>query len=120
MFGLVHEFGTAGVTFVAVGGVTLASVYEWRKTIVAPILLHTAVNGVGLAFIAWSYVADAACARWASTARRMLRAARLRRWCPAPLRIEQGCSSATSSALWGRSCRRFGESDKGCSQQTGG
>ena len=63
VFGLVHEFGTAGVTFVAVGGVTLASVYEWRKTIVAPILLHTAVNGVGLAFIAWSYVADAAAPR---------------------------------------------------------
>jgi membrane protease YdiL (CAAX protease family) len=60
VFGLIHEFGPAGVAFVVIGGVALALVYEWRKTIVAPILLHTAVNGVGMAFIAWSYVAEAA------------------------------------------------------------
>jgi S1-C subfamily serine protease len=41
----------------------LALVYEWRKTLLTPILLHAAVNAVGIVFLAWSLAADAAAPR---------------------------------------------------------
>ena len=31
----------------------MSLLYEWRKTLLAPVLLHAFVNSVGLAFIAW-------------------------------------------------------------------
>jgi membrane protease YdiL (CAAX protease family) len=52
-FGLIHPFGMAGVAAVAVGGVALGLVYERRKTLLAPILLHALVNAAGMTFIAW-------------------------------------------------------------------
>ena len=59
-----HPFGLAHSFFVALIGMALASVYEWRKTLLAPIFLHSAVNAVAMAFMAWAIAADAAGPRW--------------------------------------------------------
>jgi membrane protease YdiL (CAAX protease family) len=59
-FGLAHyplgvEFGCA----VGAVALVLALFYEWRKSLVAPVLLHAAVNAVGLAFVLANVAADA-------------------------------------------------------------
>jgi S1-C subfamily serine protease len=41
----------------------LALVYEWRKTLLTPILLHAVVNAVGMIFLAATLAADAAAPR---------------------------------------------------------
>jgi membrane protease YdiL (CAAX protease family) len=49
VFGLMHPFGPSDVLAVALIGIALALLYEWRRTLVAPVLLHALVNTVGLA-----------------------------------------------------------------------
>jgi membrane protease YdiL (CAAX protease family) len=63
VFGVLHPFGLANAAAIAMAGLVLAVVYEWRKTLLAPILLHAAVNGVGMTILAWSLATDAAAPR---------------------------------------------------------
>jgi membrane protease YdiL (CAAX protease family) len=50
IFGLLHPFDLANSVAVAVIGMLLALFYEWRKTLLASIILHAFING--LAFLA--------------------------------------------------------------------
>jgi membrane protease YdiL (CAAX protease family) len=63
LFGYAHPFGLANS--ITIGGIALvlAFVYEWRKTLLTPILLHAAVNSVGMVFVAASVAAAAAAPR---------------------------------------------------------
>jgi membrane protease YdiL (CAAX protease family) len=63
VFGFLHPFDLASRAFVVTGGLALALVYEWRKTLLAPILLHVAINAVGMTYITWAIAADAAAPR---------------------------------------------------------
>jgi membrane protease YdiL (CAAX protease family) len=59
-FGLFHH--SLGVEFacaIAVGAVIIGLFYDWRKTIVAPMLLHALVNVVGVTIVLASAAADA-------------------------------------------------------------
>jgi len=62
-FGLIHPFGLADSAAVALVGLSCALLYEWRRTLLAPVLLHSMVNVVGIAVLAWSIAADAAAPR---------------------------------------------------------
>ena len=55
-FGLFHPFHAVHQAVVAVVGFLLAMVYEWRKTLLTPILVHALTNAVsiGMAFLAMS------------------------------------------------------------------
>jgi len=44
IFALLHTFGTMHSIFVFFLGLTLTGVYEWRKSLVTPIAVHTGVN----------------------------------------------------------------------------
>ena len=57
VFGLAHPFGLADMTGVALLGVAFALVYEWRRTLLTPILMHFVVNVLGIALMA-SGIAD--------------------------------------------------------------
>lgn len=46
IFGFSHPYPMAGVGSVTVLGVCLAAAYHWRKTILAPILVHAFFNGL--------------------------------------------------------------------------
>ncbi len=48
-FGLLHTFGFAHSAAVGLMGLLLAGVYAWRKTLVAPIYLHTLQNAAAAA-----------------------------------------------------------------------
>ncbi len=63
VFGFLHPYEMANSIGVAVVGAVIALVYEWRKTLVAPILLHSAVNVVVMSIATWAAVADAAAPR---------------------------------------------------------
>jgi membrane protease YdiL (CAAX protease family) len=54
VFALAHPFGAADTAAVALLSVAFAVVYEWRKTLLAPVLLHTLVNAVAMAVMAWA------------------------------------------------------------------
>jgi membrane protease YdiL (CAAX protease family) len=63
-FGLAH-YGL-GIAFAcAIGAVALVIglFYEWRKTLVAPVLLHASINVIGLAIVMANVAADAASPR---------------------------------------------------------
>jgi S1-C subfamily serine protease len=60
---LVHPFGLAQSFIIGVIGFGLAAVYEWRKTLVAPVLLHASINGVATALLALNIAADATAPR---------------------------------------------------------
>jgi membrane protease YdiL (CAAX protease family) len=47
-FAFLHPFGAADRVSVAVGGLLFAIFYDWRKTLLAPILLHVLGNVIGL------------------------------------------------------------------------
>jgi membrane protease YdiL (CAAX protease family) len=49
VFALGHPFGWAYQAAITVIGLALAGFYEWRKTLVAPVLLHALINAVVLA-----------------------------------------------------------------------
>jgi membrane protease YdiL (CAAX protease family) len=59
LFGLLHPFGLTQSFVIGVIGFALAVVYEWRKTLVAPVLLHASIT----ALMALSIAADAAAPR---------------------------------------------------------
>jgi S1-C subfamily serine protease len=63
VFGFLHPFGLANSIGVAVVGAVFALVYEWRKTLVTPILLHSAVNVVVMSIATWTAAADAVAPR---------------------------------------------------------
>jgi len=63
IFGLSHHFGPADTTGVALIGLALALLYEWRKTLVAPVLMHALVNALAMVIMAQSIAADAAAPR---------------------------------------------------------
>jgi membrane protease YdiL (CAAX protease family) len=60
VFGYNHPFGLANSIAIGMGALVITLVYEWRKTLLTPILLHAAVNGVGMTFLALTLAADAA------------------------------------------------------------
>jgi membrane protease YdiL (CAAX protease family) len=56
LFGLAHlRLGVATSAQVAFVGLCLALVYEWRKTLLTPMFMHSLQNGLGLAILTWSY-----------------------------------------------------------------
>ena len=63
LFGLLHHFGLAQSFIIGVIGFGLAAVYEWCKTLVAPVLLHASINGVATALLALNIAADATAPR---------------------------------------------------------
>lgn len=48
-FGLLHPFGLPHDILAGLGGVCLALVYEWRRTLVVPIIAHALFNALGIA-----------------------------------------------------------------------
>jgi CAAX protease family protein len=63
IFGYAHPFGLANSVAISVVALVFALVYEWRKTLLAPILLHAAANSVGIIFLAANLAAEAATPR---------------------------------------------------------
>lgn len=51
-FALGHSFGPAGMASVMVAGLILGVFYTWRRSLLASIVLHSAVNAMGMAAIA--------------------------------------------------------------------
>ena len=59
-FGLAHyPFGTEFACAIGASALVVGLVYEWRKTLVAPVLLHASVNVIGLAIVMANVAADA-------------------------------------------------------------
>jgi membrane protease YdiL (CAAX protease family) len=50
-FGLMHPFDIANEAAVALIGLALGLLYEWRRTLLAPILLHAAINSLAFFLI---------------------------------------------------------------------
>jgi membrane protease YdiL (CAAX protease family) len=63
VFGYAHPFGLANSVAIGVGALVIALIYEWRKTLLAPILLHAAVNSLGIIFLGANAAAEAATPR---------------------------------------------------------
>ena len=63
IFGVSHHFGPADTTGVVLIGLAFALLYEWRKTLLAPMLMHAMVNALAMAIMAQSIAADAAAPR---------------------------------------------------------
>ena len=63
VFGYFHPFGFANSAGIAMTALLLVLVYEWRKTLVTPILSHALMNAVGIALLTLSLAADAAAPR---------------------------------------------------------
>jgi membrane protease YdiL (CAAX protease family) len=58
-FGLVHPFDLVHSTAAALLGFGLALVYQWRKTLLTPMLLHALINVVSMAVMISAIAADA-------------------------------------------------------------
>lgn len=63
IFGVSHHFGPADTAGVVLIGLALALLYEWRKTLIAPVFMHAMVNAFAMVVMAQSIVADAAAPR---------------------------------------------------------
>jgi membrane protease YdiL (CAAX protease family) len=63
VFGYDHPFGLANSAGIGMVGLLLALFYEWRKTLLAPILVHATMNAVGMALLTFTLAADAAAPR---------------------------------------------------------
>jgi membrane-associated protease RseP (regulator of RpoE activity) len=64
VFGLAHlPYGQVNSAAIALMGLICALLYEWRKTLLAPILLHCMVNVVGVSVLMWGIAAEAAAPR---------------------------------------------------------
>jgi S1-C subfamily serine protease len=63
VFGYAHPFGLANSVGIGTFALVIALVYEWRTTLLTPILLHAAVNAASIIFLAGSLAADAAAPR---------------------------------------------------------
>jgi membrane protease YdiL (CAAX protease family) len=59
VFGFYHPFGAVFSSAIALGALVIAAVYDWRKTLLAPILMHAMVNGIALVLMTWGFTADA-------------------------------------------------------------
>src|SRR5262249_32721312 len=59
VFGYVHPFGLANSVGIGMAALALALVYEWRKTLLTPILVHAAMNAVGMVLLSRSFAAEA-------------------------------------------------------------
>jgi membrane protease YdiL (CAAX protease family) len=53
-FGLTHPFGLQERVVITVIGLCLALMYQWRRTLVAPILLHAMINALSLGILFYS------------------------------------------------------------------
>jgi membrane protease YdiL (CAAX protease family) len=58
-FGMLHPLGLADRAAVAVIGFCIAGFYEWRKTLLAPVLLHSLWNAASMAVMLWTIAAYA-------------------------------------------------------------
>lgn len=58
VFGMAHQSGLANAAAIATCGLLLAFLYEWRKTLLGPILVHATTNAVGLTFLALAVAAE--------------------------------------------------------------
>jgi membrane protease YdiL (CAAX protease family) len=58
-FGFYHPFGLVFSSSIAVGAVGIAAIYEWRKTLLTPILIHVMINVIGLTLMTLGFTADA-------------------------------------------------------------
>ena len=63
IFGLSHHFGPANTARVVLIGLGISLVYEWRRTLVAPVLMHAMINAFAMVVMAQSIAADAAAPR---------------------------------------------------------
>ena len=63
VFGFAHPFGLANSAAIGTSSLAFPLIYEWRKTLLTPILLHAAMNAVGMVFLASSFAAEAAAPR---------------------------------------------------------
>jgi membrane protease YdiL (CAAX protease family) len=63
VFGLSHHFGPSDTAGVCLIGLVFALLYEWRKTLLAPMLMHAFVNALAMAIMSQSAAADAAAPR---------------------------------------------------------
>jgi membrane protease YdiL (CAAX protease family) len=52
VFGLIHPFGMADMANVALIGLALGLLYEWRRTLLAPVLMHSMICALGMAVMA--------------------------------------------------------------------
>jgi membrane protease YdiL (CAAX protease family) len=59
VFGFMHPFDVVNSSAVAVVGLALGILYEWRKTLAAPICLHMLVNGMSVLAITFGFSASA-------------------------------------------------------------
>jgi uncharacterized protein len=59
VFGLYHPFGAVFCTAIALGALVIAAVYDWRKTMLATILMHAMVNGIALVLMSWGFTGEA-------------------------------------------------------------
>ncbi len=57
IFGLLHPFALVDAARVALVGLACALLYEWRKTLLAPMLLHSLVNVLGIVMMFWAVAA---------------------------------------------------------------
>jgi membrane protease YdiL (CAAX protease family) len=48
LFGVAHPYRPVGIVLAAFTGLALAVVYEWRKTLLAPVFVHAMFNCVGV------------------------------------------------------------------------
>jgi S1-C subfamily serine protease len=55
-----YPFGVALSCAIGVAGLAIGMFYEWRKTLVAAVVLHASVNAVGMAVMMASISAEAA------------------------------------------------------------
>ena len=63
VFGFAHPFGLANSVAIGISSLAFPLIYEWRKTLLTPILLHAAMNAVGMVLLASSLAAEAAAPR---------------------------------------------------------
>jgi uncharacterized protein (TIGR03067 family) len=54
LFGALHTLNLAHASLVALVGLGLGLVYQWRRTLLAPVLLHALHNGAAIGLVAWA------------------------------------------------------------------
>ena len=59
VFGYAHPFGLPNSIAIGISALVPALLFEWRKTLLTPILLHAAMNAAALLFLTASLAADA-------------------------------------------------------------
>ncbi len=58
LFAVAHQYGLVYTAFVFVGGVLLGLVYEWRRTLLTPILMHITWNTISMSLLILTYTAQ--------------------------------------------------------------